>query len=60
MVGEAARNGHQEIIKLLLANGTISENARGEAVRAAARNGHREITELLFSGRRNFLYRTKK
>ncbi|KAJ3287662.1 hypothetical protein HK104_008496 [Borealophlyctis nickersoniae] len=43
----AAGNGHLEIVRVLLKNGTDIHEHVDSALRAAARNGHLEVVELL-------------
>ena len=44
----AARNGHTEIVQLLLGNDRVNPGARNDfAINYAAKNGHAEIVKLL-------------
>ena len=49
-VHRAALNGHEAVVSLLLAHGTISEEDRGIALGWAIQNGHEAVVSLLQVG----------
>jgi len=48
-VRQAAKGGHTEIVRVLLASGAISDKYRGWAVLVAAKGGHAEIVRMLLA-----------
>ena len=52
-IREASRNGHTEVVKLLLADPKVDPSAsNNDAIRWASQNGHTEVVKLLLTDHR--------